>query len=501
MTDQVLVTVCGEERTVASGTRLSDLLACDLPCGGHGKCGKCKVIAHGALSPLSDTERAVLTAGEIAQGVRLACRTTVVGPCTVVRLADTTKTSVLTDGAAVCTAVHPVFSSFGVAVDIGTTTVAARLFDKGGALLAQRGLLNPQETFGADVISRLEAADKGASRQLAAVLTAAIDKLVTALAADAGCDPRAVDGMVMTGNTAMLCLLTGTAPDGLLQAPFSLPHGFDETVTAGSLGLTAVAPATPVYLPPCISAFVGADTVCALLAADLCRPDADNAMLCDIGTNGEMALWHAGTLTVCSTAAGPAFEGVGISMGMRGGTGAIDRVTLQDGRLSAHVIGDGEPVGICGSGLIDAVACLLENETVDETGFLEEKTLPIAGAVSLTRRDIRMVQLAKSAICAGLRTLLHEAGVSAGSVTVLAIAGGFGTCLDRENAGRIGLLPPECIARTKAIGNAALDGAAMLLMNGDLRKGAQSLAQNAETVDLMTHPFFSDAYVNGMMFS
>lgn len=174
--------------------------------------------------------------------------------------------------------------------------------------------------------------------------------------------------------------------------------------------LTCLHPATPVYLPPCISAFVGADITCAILATQLC--EGNTALLAGIGTNGEMALWHDGKLTVCSTAAGPAFDGVGISMGMRGADGAIDKVTLSEGALQAHILGNGPPVGICGSGLVDAVACLLENGILDESGCLEDDSVVIADPVALIPKDIRMLQLAKSAICAGLVTLIDDAKIS-----------------------------------------------------------------------------------------
>lgn len=485
---------------VVPGTRLSAIWEDHLPCGGHGKCGKCRVIARGALSAPSLSERQLLTADELAAGVRLACCTTVEGDCTVERIADAaTDHRIMTSGAGELSAPAPAFARFGAAIDIGTTTLAAQLYDRSGRRLAEAGRMNPQAAWGADVISRIEASMRGEAAAMAASVCGAIDEMLTAMAADAGIAPADIDALVLTGNTAMLHLLTATSTEPLSHAPFAAERLFGETLSAGTIGLRAVLPEAGVYLPNCISAFVGADTVCALLAADL-SASADTAMLVDIGTNGEMGLWHDGRLSVCSTAAGPAFEGVGISMGMNGAAGAVDHVTLCNGRLTAHVIGETAPRGICGSGLIDAVACLLDNETLDETGLLEDDPTPVAPPVVLTQADIRMTQLAKSAICAGIRTLLHAADISTDAVSRLWLAGGFGSYLNLRSAGRIGLLPAELTDRITVTGNAALAGAAMLLLDCSRRTRAAALAAEAEVVDLAANPVFANAYMEGMLF-
>lgn len=492
------VTVNEKARTVAVGTLLSDLLDLPLPCGGHGKCGKCKVYAAGDLSPVSETERKYLTEEELQNGVRLACRTTVTGDCTV-DLPETRENKqqimMRTDAIA---APSPAFERYGVALDIGTTTLAAQLYDRAGTRLAEFGRRNPQSAWGADVISRVEAALHGDLDKLSETIREAIDGMIRELAERAKVNAGEIDGMVITGNTAMLYLLTATSPETLSRAPFQADRLFGETLTANELRLSALSPQATIYLPPCIAAFVGADTVCAILATNLC--ETENALLADIGTNGEMGLWHNGTLSVCSTAAGPAFEGVGISMGMNGEAGAIDHVTLQNGQLAAHTIGNGTPRGICGSGLIDAVACLLEAETLDESGLLDDDPTEIAGPVVLTQKDIRMVQLAKSAICAGIQTLFRTTGLSEDRISAFCIAGGFGSYLDVGSAGRIGLIPDALTAKAKAVGNAALTGAAMLLLNGDLRQTAANLAKKANVVELSTNPAFADAYMMGMTF-
>ena len=213
-----------------------------------------------------------------------------------------------------------------------------------------------------------------------------------------------------------------------------------------------------------------------------------------------MVLWHEGTLYACSTAAGPAFEGAGISMGMGGKTGAIDRVWVQDGALQAHVIGEAAPIGLCGSGLVDAVAALLDTEILDETGYLEDDPAVIADPVEVTQEDIRAVQLAKSAIHAGMRTLIHTAGLTPDDVATLYIAGGFGSYLNVNSAGKIGLLPEELTNRVTVLGNAALTGAAMLLLCDDLRPACERLARRTKVVELAANPVFVSEYMERMMF-
>ena len=492
--------VIGEKTSnIAVSSRLSDILDMPLPCGGHGKCGKCKVRASGKLSPLSATEKESLTPDEIARGVRLACCVRIEGDCTVDIIRDgAEKSKILTKASAEAAAVSPSFSAYGAAVDVGTTTLAARLYNKSGDVIAECGRLNPQSVRGADVISRIEASMKGEDGELATAVCNAIDGMLSELAASAGVLPTEIDGLVITGNTAMLHFLTDTSPEPLSHAPFEAKRLFDETVSPAELGLYNISKDAEIYLPPCIAAFVGADTVCALLATDVCSRE--GALIADIGTNGEMGLWHDGKLSVCSTAAGPAFEGVGISMGMNGSDGAIDRVSLDGDRLSAHVIGDIAPRGICGSGLIDAVACLLDRETLDETGLLDDDPTEIAPPVCLSQHDIRMVQLAKSAICAGILTLLDHAKLSENDVSVFHIAGGFGSYLDIKSAGRIGLIPEKLTGKVVVDGNAALSGASMLLLDTNKRKDAAIIAKEAAVVDLATNPVFVESYMTGMMF-
>lgn len=483
---------------VARGTRLSEAISHHAPCGGHGRCGKCRVIARGALSPVCEAERQHLSAAELSRGVRLACLCTVEGDCTVTSEAAA-PLQILTKGSGGAIALAPTFRSLGVAIDLGTTTLAAKLLDRTGACLATKAAPNPQAQWGADVISRIEAALRGEKTALSTAVREAIDALLAALATAAGRRAGEIDRVVITGNSAMLHLLTEADVTPLSRAPFAIERRFGETLCAKDLSLTALCPDTPVYLPPCIASFVGADTTCALLATGLLESDAP-ALLCDIGTNGEMALVTGGTLTVCSTAAGPALEGVGISMGMQATDGAIDAVSLVNGLPFSHVIGEGPARGICGSGLVDAVACLLDAEEMDETGLLSHPFAALTDTVCLTQQDIRAVQTAKAAIAAGIEALLSTAGLSATDVTAFHLAGGFGSYLNLRSATRIGLFPHALKKCALIAGNAALSGAVMLLLDADAEALCRRIVTDAIHLELATNKAFTNAFVEGMLF-
>lgn len=502
----VTVLLNGTPLTCPAGTVLGDLMQAGghghMPCGGHGKCGKCRVTVMGEVSDPTEDEKRALSPDELASGIRLACRVTVLGDCAVTTT-EQGRGQIVTHGAFPASMsgkkFNPSWSGYGAAIDIGTTTLAARLYGREGKLLSETSRLNPQSAWGADVISRMEAAMAGNGGKIARITRRALDGMLTELADAASVETADIGAVVITGNTVMLHLLTETNVEPLTHAPFAAERLFGEVLTAKELGLTALAPDSPMYLPPCIAAFIGADTVTATLASDL-REIPETALLCDIGTNGEMVLWHEGTLYACSTAAGPAFEGAGISMGMSGRVGAIDRVWVRDGSIEAHVIGEGDPVGLCGSGLVDAVAALLDTELLDETGYLEDDPVEIAEPVTIIQEDIRAVQLAKSAIHAGMRTLIHTARLDPDEVATLYIAGGFGSYLDVTNAGKIGLLPEELTERVTVLGNAALTGAAMLLLCEELRAVCERLAKDTRVVELATNPVFVSEYMERMMF-
>lgn len=453
------------------------------PCGGRGVCGKCAVLLEG--------EASLPNAAEERCGARLSCQAVIHGDAKVILPQSPAMHQIEAGRSVVGVPSAPMPGRIGAAIDIGTTTLAMRLFDlMTGGCLAVTTMLNPQTTVASDVIGRIDAAMKGRLAALESAMEAAIKTMLRVACAQADCTPEAVASLVITGNTTMLYLLTGREPSTLSHAPFEADHLYGDILA--TKGRT-------VCLPPCLHAFVGADTTCALLASGMLDRD-ETAMLCDVGTNGEIALWHRGQLYVASTAAGPAFEGAGISCGCGSIPGAIDRVWVQDGSLRIHTIAEETPVGLCGSGLVDAVAALLEMEIIDETGAMEEHAFSLAEGVSLTQRDVRALQLAKAAIAAGMDSLLQAAACPESEVTAVYLAGGFGSHMNIGSAARIGLISPALAERSRVIGNAALDGAAMLLLETGLWQKAEAIRRQARHVRLDGNPFFSQRYVDAMMF-
>ena len=490
--------------TVPVGQRLSDLLqecghSPDMPCGGKGLCRKCRVLARGELSQPTAEERQALSPQELSQGIRLACCTQVLGDVEVRPGASRAVSQICTDGATRAFAPEPAFSTLGAAVDLGTTTLAAQLYAPSGNLLATAAAPNPQRSFGADVISRVGRAMAGDGPILAGCIRQAIRGLLRRMCEAAGRSCEEIDGLVLTGNTAMLHLLTGEDPSPLAAAPFAAKELFGHSLAARDLDLPCASEAE-VYLPRCISAFVGADITTALLSSGICQ-SSDTALLADIGTNGEIALWHQGALLCCSTAAGPAFEGASLSCGMQGAAGAIDHAWVQDGALVLHTIGDAPAAGICGSGVADVLAGLLQLGQLDSTGLLQQgSAYPLTAQVSFTQKDVRQVQLAKGAIRAGMETLLSHAGLKPEEVSTLAIAGGFGSYLSLDSAAAIGLIPPVLAPQALALGNAALSGAAMVLCRRSFREECLGLARGAQTLELATDPVFQELYLQYMHF-
>lgn len=475
------------EVTFSGAQRLSTLLeqagqALAQPCGGRGVCGKCAVLLDGAVAPAN--------AAELRCGVRLACQAVLEGDAVAVLPEPLPMQQIEAGRRETLFPVRPMPGCVGAAIDVGTTTLALQLCDlRSGECLAAVTMLNPQTAVAADVIGRIDAAMKGRLSDLTASIAAAIGTLLRMACAQAACSPDAVESLVITGNTTMLYLLTGRDPTCLSRAPFEADCFF---------GAEYPLLERRAYLPDCLHAFVGADMTCALLANGM-LDRAETALLVDVGTNGEIALWHRGQLYIASTAAGPAFEGAGISCGCGSVPGAIDRVWVEAGTLRVHTIAGARAVGLCGSGLVDAVAAMLETEIIDETGAMDDDC-GLAPGVTLTQRDVRALQLAKAAIAAGVDSLLHAAGCEYGDVAALYLAGGFGSHLDVGSAARIGLIAPELSDRVRVIGNAALDGAAMLLRNVAVRERAAAIRRQAQHVRLDGNAYFSQRYVEAMLF-
>ena len=313
------------------------------PCGGRGVCGKCAVLLTGDVSGPTEAERKC--------GTRLSCQAVLGGDAEVILPEKRAMAQIEAGSDRSLVPVRPMPGRFGAAIDVGTTTLALRLYDlRSGVCLAGTTMLNPQTRVAADVIGRIDAALHGGGEGLRRSVEAAVNTMLRTAAAQACVPAEEIASLVVTGNTTMLYLLAGRDPEPLSHAPFAADclFGMEESL----LGRTC-------HLPDCLHAFVGADTSCAILSCGMLE-GAETALLLDVGTNGEIALWYRGRLYIASTAAGPAFEGAGISCGCGSIPGAIDRVDAQGGTLKLHTIGGGEPVGLCGSGLVDAIAALLE---------------------------------------------------------------------------------------------------------------------------------------------
>lgn len=491
----------GKMQCVPHGVFLSELFydypEFHMPCAGNGRCGKCRVKVKGTVSTPDEMERKLLTEEEMAAGVRLACRTKLLGTCEISIpkvQGDEVILSQKQENRSFISEL-PLFKTLGAAVDIGTTTLAVSLYDRTG-LLGKEGGLNPQISFGADVISRIQKSLDGEGAALAKAVRMGICELLNTICQKSGHQIEEIDTVVVTGNTAMLYLYTERCPSSLSHAPFRADWLAGEWMPGEKLGY----PNARVYLARCMSAFVGADSTTALLATQISR-DTKKRLLADIGTNGEIALWTGQEIRICSVAAGPALEGVGLSMGMRAAAGAVCNVSLSGTELKVQIIGNQEPVGICGSGVIDAVSCLLQAGRMDETGYLEEGQVQIAGKVKLTQEDIRNVQLAKGAICAGIETLLHQEQLQPEELEELLVAGGFGSRLNLENAIRIGLLPQVEQEKITVCQNAAFAGAELLLCRKELLAEERKISELSRCSSLAEDVFFQKRYIERMLFS
>jgi len=446
------------------------------PCGGNGRCGKCLIEVHGEISSPDEQE--------LAFRHRLSCRTHLYGDAVVTLVSDTNlQIETATED------LNPSIATnyrIGAAVDIGTTTVVLSVYDlRSGICLASESMLNPQSTVAADVVGRISHALDGGLIGL----QESICTCIRTLAQKSGYAEQ-IDKWCITGNTTMLYLLRGLSPDTLAVAPFMTEHLFGEEIMFCE---------KPAYLPPCIHAFIGADITCALLTADIHESN-ETVLLCDLGTNGEIVLKKNGKYYATSTAAGPVFEGYGISCGCQSVPGAIESIAIVNNTLQMKTIGDCPPVGLCGSGVIDAVACLLNLGFLDETGSMEEESFSFCDDISITRKDISNVQLAKAAIAAGIRTLLEVTETSLDEIKTFYIAGGFGTHLNPDSAVRIGLFPRELKPIMQILGNAALKGAAMLLTDNNYSAKASEIVSHTTTINLGGNPKFNENYINEMFF-
>ena len=397
------------------------------------------------------------------------------------------------------------------AFDIGTTTVVGYLLDaQTGKVLATESQINPQAQYGADVILRANDALEHGTEALSTCIRQCIQEILQALAADTGIQVADIYEICAVGNTCMHHLLLGLLPASLAYAPYNPVVRQLLVLPAQQLGLS-IHPGGEVILLPNIAGFVGADTMGCLLCT---RPDLDEevSLMIDIGTNGEMVLGSKDGLVTCSTAAGPAFEGAKIQCGMRGAQGAVDHVTYENGVWHYTTVGNAKAVGICGSGLIDLVACLRKARLLDESGYLDlpdgEDRFVLVSAeesgrgepVYFSQKDVREVQLAKAAIGAGIRLLEKALQVEEDRIQRVYIAGAFGNYMDPASACAIGMIPRSLLGKIRPIGNAAGEGAKLALLSRSTLDQAQTLSEKISFVELAASPEFQDCFVDELEF-
>ena len=445
------------EIDVPTGSQLMPALSAngvEFPCGGTGICGGCRVRLLSGTLPISIEDKAAFRQDEIESGWRLACQARAEGP--LVMECGQWRMDVLTDDSLLSGEGK---QGLGVAVDLGTTTIAAQMIDLGsGRVLGVRTALNPQMKAGADVMSRIRAVLMGAD--LRNMVRSEIGAMISELS---GGRAQEICEVLIVGNTVMHHLFCGLDVEPLAYAPFATPHLQMQQFTPVDLGWL-LPDSCRIRFAACIGSFVGADTLAGIIASGIAEEE-ELAALIDLGTNGEIAIGNRHGLVCASTAAGPAFEAGCIRMGMRAASGAIDHVALIEGEFKATVIGDVEARGICGSGVVDAIAGGLESGAILPSGRVANgtKVFPVSGAVALCQNDIRELQLAKAAIASGFSLLLDRLGVKALDLKRIHLAGAFGNYVRIESAVRIGLVeaPTELI---HASGNTALRGAKMMLL-------------------------------------
>ena len=529
------------DRTILDAARKADI-ALEAPCNGTGKCGKCKIVLLGRDANGADKDGSSV----------LACQTHVTGDTAVLLMGEWGKESVrvLEAGTSAAGEIDPFITKelftdgretavlgggrvlgreegdttgfvYGVVVDIGTTTLVATLVDlKTGKEVASTSALNPQSLHAHDVLSRIKLASDSAGLALFyGLFLSETDRMMGELTDRSGVERRHIYEVVYSGNTTMLHLAVNTDPSSLGRYPYTpvLRGGYLPLPRGGGLGVAEFA---SLYLPPVISGFVGADITSGVLATRL-HERKGTTLFIDIGTNGEMVIASDGRLIASSTAAGPAFEGMNITFGMRAGDGAIESFEItKEGGLLSGTIGQAAAKGICGSGLVDIVGELVAYGVIDRNGriatngnggfpgvFRERLALKdgkpiffLSDSVYLSQGDVRQVQLAKGAIRTGVEYLLRDAGVGPSDVDEVLIAGAFGYHLREKNLLALGLLPGEFKGKVGFVGNTSKTGGVAFLLNKGYRTEMEGVARAVRTIELADYKDFDRTFVNFLRF-
>jgi uncharacterized 2Fe-2S/4Fe-4S cluster protein (DUF4445 family) len=483
--------VKARNRTLISDAVLSAGFFIERPCAGRGTCGKCKVAVTGRLNRPSAEEKKALSSEELKSGMRLACQARVMGDAAVKLSSSAVVTDKIFSGTGAD--LEKLKGPFGIAIDLGTTTVAAFLVTLDDSRI-HRGfaVLNRQTVHGAEVISRMESSLQGGSGELKDLARSSIAQAVQGLGLSAG-QRRQVERAVVVGNSAMHHLFLGLPVDNLVKLPFQPVERKARKTPYHLFGRQI-----ELWVPPLIGGFVGSDTLAGLIYLGFASTKTPMAAV-DLGTNGEVMVSNGREIAVASTAAGPAFEGVNIECGMRASAGAIASVSRgASGKLKLEVIGKGRPLGLAGSGLLSLVNLLRKEGKISASGRLEER-FPVADRVHLCQSDVREVQKAKAAVRAAFEILLKRLRLKPSGLAELVLTGSFGARINVSDALELGMIPATRRDRIKLFANAAGMGAGMLLSE-EAFEFATGLAERVRHVELHADPEFMDKFVSNMTF-
>ena len=519
------VKVCAGEKTYSllvkeNESILDALMAQDASfsavCGGTGRCGKCKIRVMDGYLPATASDHAYFTKEELDCGMRLSCKAHPSEPVQIElnfkgeadfqAIASYQQHKQNASGEGVVAASEA--DGFGIAIDIGTTTIAIQLISlKTRKPLATHTSINHQRNYGADVISRIKAASEGKAEAMRKSVQQDLAKGIRTVVGNSGILPEKVTELTIAGNTTMIHLLMGYNCNSLGKFPFT-PVNIELIEDTYENILNDHFLSARIRILPGISTFVGGDIVAGLYTCDIDRSK-EYSLLIDLGTNGEIALGNRDKIIVSSTAAGPAFEGGNITWGVGSIEGAISGVSITEQGPIIRTINEKAPTGICGTGVIETVSELLRVKLVDETGCLDEDYFedgyPLAKNsegmdIVLTQKDIRELQLAKSAVRAGIETLFLRYGIEKDEVSHVYLAGGFGYKLDCQKAIDIGMIPAEFAGKVEAIGNSSLGGSIKCLLEKDGAQRMSAIGSSAAEINLSADKAFNDFYVENMLF-
>ncbi|MBT3663236.1 MAG: DUF4445 domain-containing protein [Candidatus Marinimicrobia bacterium] len=477
---------------VAKDSQLHDILfsyGVEFPCGGHARCRGCRIRIKEGHLPITDSQKNILDDKELNEGWRLACEGRVQDDL-IIEL-DQWKSDVLSDDSDFqFSPMH----GFGVAIDLGTTTLAAQLVNREtGEVLAIETAINPQAKYGSDIMTRIDAASRLVKQnEMQLLIRSKINDMIIDLFHSSNENISRLKRIIIVGNAVMHNIFCGIDVEPMGYHPFEPVSNDLELYTPSELRWDLNEDVTIEFLPG-VGSFIGSDILIGVWAKKIIESDGIKVLV-DLGTNGEIMVGNKDKFLAASTAAGPAFEGAGISMGMRAATGAISTVMTRNGEIIPKVLGSEKARGICGSGLVDAISAYLDDGSIKADGrFLNGESIMVMDPVVITQKDIRELQLAKGAIATGIRLLLKEFNAEEKDVSEVYLSGAFGNYISKRSARRIGLLnfPQKKITTA---GNTALLGAKMALFNKSKINNFYEIREKTTHLDLSMHPDFTDIF-------